>query len=221
MALLDSEIVRIKAELGYPLLSLSTPYIGITSIFEQVIQVYMTGGAATTSSTAVTAATTATPVTITLASGTGFTTGDRVVIDVDDRQEIVTAQRVTGASLTVLLTKEHSGTYPVTVEGGESIVREILGRIRAVKNSIAALSSSSVVSIGGTSYSVGGLKKVDEVEFYGASSGSSSESASSNASQQSSLAEELAHWRNELAATLGVQNMWSYRNQGAQRVSVY
>ena len=52
MALLTSEITRIKAELGYPLLSNSAePFVGIVAIFEQVIQPYTLAGAATTSAT--------------------------------------------------------------------------------------------------------------------------------------------------------------------------
>lgn len=198
MALLDSEIVRIKAELGFALLSISTPYIGITSIFEQVIQVYMDGGASTTSSTAVTSATTPTPVTLVLASATGFTSGDRVVIDVDSRQEIVTIQNLSGTSMTVQLKNAHSGTYPVTVEGGESIVREILNRIKSVKETMA------------TVFGAGAVRKVDELEFY-----------NTRGSQFGELGSELATWRDELAAALGIESMWARRRAGAQRLAVY
>lgn len=199
MAILDSELVRIKAELGFNVLNIGAePYIGIAAVFSQVIQPNLSGGAATTSSTSVTAATSPTPVTLTLASGTGFAAGVRVVVDVDDRQETATAQNLSGVSLTLMLSKAHSGTYPVTVEGGESIVRDILARIRTVRTSMA------------TSLGAGAIRKVDELEFY-----------NSNGSQFGALGSELMYWRDELAAALGIESMWARRRAGAQRLSVY
>src|SRR5260221_10271484 len=98
MALLDSEIVRCRHELGYNVLSIQAlPYIGITTIFDQVIQTYITSGAKTTSGSPVSAALVPTPQTIVLADGTGFHAGDRVINDVDGRQELVTAQSLAGA----------------------------------------------------------------------------------------------------------------------------
>lgn len=202
MALTDSEVVRLKAELGYHVLTIgAVPYVGYTSLFDSVIQVYMQAGAATTSSTTVTAATSPTPATLTLASGTGFASGNRVVIDVDDRQEIVTAQNVSGASLTVLLTLAHSGTYPVTVEGGETIVREHLARLRAINEQITSASSTA------------GIKRVDVIEFYGGG-------ATGNA-QIDVLYKQRDRARDELASILGVQNMHRLRRSGGQTLSVY
>lgn len=195
MALLDSEIARIKAELGYPLLSISTPYAGITAIFELIIQPYLTGGAVTSSATAITAGALTT---ITLASGTGFTTGDRIVVDVDGAQETVTARLVSGASLTATFANAHTGTYPVTVEGGESIVREILARIRATKAEMA------------TSIGEGAIKKVDEIEFY-----------QTGGTTFGTIGQQLHYWREELSAALGVDSMWSQKRAAAQRLAVY
>lgn len=200
--LLDAEIARIKFELGYNLLEVgAVPWIGVTQIFEQIIQPYMGSGAATTSATTVTAASTPTPVTLTLASGTGFASGQRVVIDVDDRQEVVTARIVTGAALTADLSLTHSGTYPVTVEGGEVIVRECLRNIRNCKTRM------------GSTFGAGALKKVDEVEWYN----------SSSQSTFGGLGQELMTWRDELAAACGDVglNLWRRRQQGGSRVSVY
>lgn len=209
MALLDSEIARIKYELNFNLLSVGAePYIGVAAIFSQVIQPFLGGGATTTSSTVVVAASTPTPVTITLASGTGFTAGARVVIDVDDRQDVVTAQSVTGASLVVALSNAHTGTYPVTVEGGESIIREILTAIRNVKNQMGSLASSSSISAG-----TGGLKRVDDVEFHPLSSSASSSSTTAFGE----LGAQLVFWRNELASALGLGGS----RGGAQRCAIY
>jgi hypothetical protein len=201
MALLASEVARCKAELGYPLLSQANPYIGITLLFEQVVQPYIGAGATTTSSTAVAAVPEgelAQPKALTLADVAGFHTGDRVIVDVDGRQESATVRILTGVAITVDLALAHSGTYPVTVEGGESIVREILGRIRATKAEM------------GATFGEGGLKKVDEVEFY-----------ESGGTLFSTLGAQLMWWREELAAALGIQSVWQRRRAGAGRMSVY
>lgn len=189
MALLDSEIQRIKYELGYNVLSVGAePYIGIAAIFDQVIKPYTLSGAITSSSTTVTASDTPTPVTITLASGTGFSTLCRVVIDVDDREEIVTAQNVSGNSLTVLLQKAHSGTYPVTVEGGESIIREILRHLRKIAATDGGLDSA---------VDAAGIKElVGDVVFFG---------ANGEQSRFRTLRQAREYWRGELARALGLE----------------
>lgn len=201
MALLDSEVARCKAELGYSLLSQANAYIGITLLFEQIVQPYIGAGATTTSATAVAAVLEGEgpqPKALTLADVTGFHAGDRVIVDVDGRQESATVRLLTGVAITVDLALQHSGTYPVTVEGGESIVREILGRIRATKTEM------------GATFGEGGLKKVDEVEFY-----------ETGGTLFSTLGQQLAYWREELAAALGIQSMWARKRAGAQRMSVY
>lgn len=202
MALSDSEVVRLKAELGYNVLTLGAiPYIGYTSLFDQVIQPYTEAGASTTSSTTVAAATAPTPATLVLVSGTNFAAGQRVVIDVDDRQEVVTAQNVSGASLTALLTLAHSGTYPVTVEGGETLIREQLTRLRAINAQITAAASTA------------GIKQVDVIHFYGG--------GSAGVSQIDVLYKQRDRARDELASLVGVQNMHRARRSGGQTLAVY
>lgn len=202
MALLDSEIARCKYELGYNLLTIGAePYIGVARVFELVIQPNLLAGATTTSATVVTAVAAgalASPVTLTLASATGFSSGDRVIIDVDDRQEAATVQNVAGSTITVLLSKAHTGTYPVTVERGESIVREILGRLRDIANKLGTNVVQQV-----------GIKKVDEIEFFGGN--------------MYSIRREMQrmqdYWRNELASALGVRNLRT-SNAGSE-IAVY
>ncbi len=206
MALLDSELERIKGELGYNVLTIGAlPYVGFSQMFTNVVQAYMSTGASTTSSTAVTAATSPTPATLTLTSGTGFASGVRVVIDVDDRQEIVTAQNVSGASLTVLLTLTHTGTYPVTVEGGETLIREQLARLRAINAQITAAASTA------------GIKRVDVIEFYGGGTGGQG----GGTAQIDVLYKQRDRARDELASLCGIRNAWRDKAQGSQRIAMY
>lgn len=200
MALTDAELARLKAELGYNLIGIAQPYINVVAIFEGVIQPYLGSGASTTSATAVTATTPPSPaaVALTLASATGFHAFDRVVVDVDDAQETATVASVSGSTITVRLQKAHSGTYPVLVEGGESIVRELLSRIREVKAEMAE------------TFGEGSIRKVDEVEFY-----------QTGGTAFGNLGGQLWSWREELAAVLGIPSMWAQKRQGAQRLSAY
>jgi hypothetical protein len=202
MALLDSELARIRYELGFPVLATGAePYVGITALFDQVVKPYLLAGASTTSTTSVSAATSATPAALTLASASGVAAGARVVIDVDDRQEVVTVQSVSGSAITVLLTKAHSGTYPVTVEGGESIVREILGRLRAVGGQIEAAMTRA------------GVKRVDEIELFG---------ESGSKTTLSGLQDQQRHWRAELERVLfGDKGLGGRAGGGGGSFSLY
>jgi hypothetical protein len=160
MALLDSEIRRIRKEVGINILTVNAePWIGVTALFENVIQANATAGAITTSSTAV-SATGGDPafVTLTLASVTGFHAAppDRVIVDVDAVQEAASVQSITGSTITIALALAHSGTYPVTVEGGESLIRDQLRRIITLGDQIITMAASA------------GVKKADEVEFHSA-----------------------------------------------------
>lgn len=202
MSLLPSELLRLKSELGFNVLTVGAePYIGWTAIFDQVIAPNLTAGAVTTSSSSVTGdASCPTPSTIVLASATGFAVPARIVVDVDARQETVTLESLSGVNATALFTKSHSGTYPVTVEGGESIVREYLQTIRAVKAEMAS------------TFGDGMIKKADEVEFY---------NANGTLTLFGSLGSQLAYWRDELASVLGIESLWRQRRGGAARMSVY
>lgn len=197
MALLTSEVRRIRAELGFNVLSAGAePYISVHAMFEQVIQTYMQAGASTTSSTSVTAAASPTPVTLTLADATNFSQFDRIVVDVDDRQEIATCSAVSGSTIVVQLSKAHSGTYPVSVEGGEAIVRHILRKIDALDKPGGMLEKSA---------STAGIKKADEVEFFG---------ASGELQRLDAVTRLRDRYRDELASVLGVPNLWRSRSGG-------
>lgn len=197
MALTTAEVARIKAVLGYNVLTVGAlPYIGHSELFDQVIVPYMQAGASTTSSTSVTAVTTPTAVTLTIASATGFTSGDRVVIDVDDLQEVATIRSLSGTSMGVVLSLGHAGTYPVTVEGGESIVREKLAELRTIETRVLGAAKTA------------GLKRAEDLEWY------------NNGTFSGLLSQRMAA-RDELASILGVANMWRVRQGATQTVSLY
>lgn len=184
MALLTSEVQRIRYELGYTVMSTAAfPYIGgYFASLENILSTYLNAGATTTSTTSVTAATSPTLATLTLASATGFSAGSTIVLDVDSRQERATVESVSGSTIAVLLSLAHSGTYSVTVEGGEFIVRELLTKLRAVGDRLKLLISSA------------GIKKVDEIEFFEGGSGGIA-----------ALRSVRADIRNELASALGLR----------------
>lgn len=200
MSLSDAEIARIKYHLGYNLLANGAePYIGITALFANVIQPYLTGGASTTSSTAVTAADEPTAVTLTLTSATGFVAGDTCLVDVDSKQERVTIRALSGSTITVLLSLAHSGTYPVVVEGPEALVRSLLKKADEAQTAL------------NTATSTAGLKQVDNggVEWFSASDGGT----------MKSLRSQLNYWRDELASALGIVRL--NKRGGGGCVSLY
>lgn len=201
MALLDSEVARIKWHLGYNVLSIGAePYVGVAAIFSQVIQPYVEAGAKTTSSTAVTAASEPTPVTLTLASAVGFSAEGRVIIDVDSRQERVTVQSISGSTITVQLSLAHSGTYPVAVEGPESIVRDLLRQCDAAWTQYSeSIGNAGIKSLG----------RGPEIEWFPETSGGGSLSAARAT---------LRHWRRELGFALGLAPM---NGGGGSRVELY
>lgn len=213
MALLTSEILKIKAELGYNVLTInSEPMIGHHAIFEQVIQPYTSAGASTTSSTPVVAAGTPTPTSLVLTSATGITAGDVVVVDVDARQERATVQSLSGATMTVQLALAHTGSYPVTVEGGESLIRDCLTQLRLLTvgmNGAAGTISSIRSRVG--------LKKVDDIEFFGGGN----TLASQGRDPLAAVFELREYWRDELADLLGIVRLNDKRNSGGSEVSVY
>jgi hypothetical protein len=204
MSLTTAEISRLKFELGYTILTTGAePYIGITNLFDQIVAPNLPAGAATTSATAVTASATPAVVTIVLASATGFATGALVWVGADDNLESATIQNLSGTNMTVALSKAHSGTYPVYVDSGEGIVREILNKIKAVKSRLSA----AVVS------GAGSLKKIDEIEWHPATSAGTTVFAN--------ISNELMYWRDELASALGVVNMWRQKRAAGSSIAVY
>ena len=203
MALSQSELERVKYELGYNVLEIGAlPYVGYVALFDSVLLPYLNAGATTTCSTSVVTSTTGpTPVQLTLGSATGFSVFSRAVVDVDARQEIATISNVSGNIITVQLVLAHSGTYPVTVEGGETMIRLALKRCVAVADKLL------------TALSMAGLKRAEEVEWY--------QSGVQGAGVLDSLRAEQMRLRDELASLVGIQNLWRVRAGQGQRAALY
>jgi hypothetical protein len=199
-------VARLKYELGFNLLEVGAePYIGVAVLFEQVIKPYTTAGASTTSSSTIVASTVPTPATLLLASVTGISVGDAVIVDVDSLQERATVRSLSGLSIGVLLSKAHSGTYPVTVEGGESIIRAILRKLEA----LGGLGSEGLLD---EAVDTAGIKKVDEIEFFGGAAGES---------RIKQTREMREYWRDELATVLGIERMNGGGGGGGSSCSMY
>ena len=201
MALLDSEIQRIRFELGYTVLGVnSEPYVEYFGTINRIVALYLNAGATTTSTTTVAVADVLTQRTLTLASATGFVAGATIYVDVLPQQERAVVQSISGSNVVVYLQKAHVGSYPVTVDGGESIIREKLAQLYAIDEKLSAALNTA------------GLKRVDDIEFYGGT----------KATSQAVMLSQLRDMRrDELASALGVVNLHRLRRGGSQSFSVY
>lgn len=181
MPLTTGELDRIKVELGFNVLNTAAqPYVGVTLLFDQVVQLYLREGLDTTTSTAVSAAPSGAAVSLTLANATGVTLHSRVAVDVDDFLEMATIRAIAGNVVTVILRKAHAGSYTVTLDGGLQQVRECLAALYTTQQLISELDGT------------GAIKAVDEVHFFD----------SRGRSRLELLEEQQRHWRIKLATCL-------------------
>jgi len=158
--LTDDELSRIKMEVLDNVLSIGAiPYIGIKAVYAIIQENVVSSSVAATSSS--TAVTTVGPVVLTLASVTGLTVGQKVQIDVDEARETCTIRAITGSTIAVVCTKTHSGTYPVEIESALTIVRGLLSDLVRIDQITRA------------AYQGLGVKRADEVEFFGKAEGGS------------------------------------------------
>lgn len=207
MPLLTSELQRLKFELGFNQLNVGAePYIGVTRYFEQIVLPNLNAGAITTSATQVLAG--AGPTTLTVVSAVGINMFDRIIVDVDDAQEQATVQSVSGNSVVARLFKAHGNSsalaYPVAVEGGESMVRAHLEKCRRV----AALIEEFGVRAG--------IKKADEIEFFGGAGRSRNEPSGFR-----TLGDMQTYFRSELCKLVfGVGSIQQFGG-GGSRIGIY
>jgi hypothetical protein len=69
--------------------------------------------------------------------------------------------------------------------------------------------------------SAGGLKKVDEIEFYPTSTTTTTSETAAGGSVFSNLNGQLKFWRRELASALGVRNLWDLKRGGGGNIALY
>ena len=145
-------------------------------------------------------------VTLTLLSAVGFTAGDKAVIDVDSFMETPTIRAVSGSTIDVALSLAHTGTYPVTVEGGESLLRALLKQLGAVEAQFSQVVQTA------------GLKRAEDIEWYqaGASMGKAGGSA-----QLAALFAQRDDLREQLARALNVANLWLVRRASGGNVVLW
>ena len=157
--LTDDEIARIKTELWDHVLSIGAePYIGFHPVFNTVRDYVLSSATpATSSSTAVTTAPVQT--TLVVVDATGYTVGCKIVVDCDDSREVCSVRSLATNVVGVSLRKNHAGTYPVEIESPRTIVRGILFDLSKLETTIADALDTS------------GVKRADEVEFFGPNDG--------------------------------------------------
>lgn len=218
MALRPEEILQIKYALGVSVTLLGAePYIGYLAIFDKAIQPYIIDPS-TTSATAVTASSAGAQVLLTVAaipnivspvtpSVPAFTVGSSVVVDVGPNAETSQILFISGLTVLVTLVNAHGagGAYPIVMAGGEAVVRNILTRIAAIETQMTLFAPQAA-----------GVKKVDEMEFFGGPSRgrSAGDMASVLVAQR-----EIA--RNDLGEAVGFPNLRTTRRAGGSRLEVY
>lgn len=203
MALLQSELQALRFHLGFNQELISAQaylWDGVTQTLEQIVAVYLQSGWLAHTPTAVVASPLPSPpttVTLTMNEGVSgvynnvavaFNVGDTIVVDQGIQQEYSFVQVVTQPNqIQCALQNAHSGTYPVTVEGGETIIRKCLTRLLRIELEMDAYRKAAGVSAAGGPTGV---------KFY-----------ASNGSQKSrwgELQEMYKFWRAELALSVGI-----------------
>lgn len=206
--LTQGELQYIKYSLGFNQLQVGAePYVSISRYFEQVAIPNLYSGAVSTSSTSVAASAPGpVPVTLVLGDASGFAMMDHVLVDVDAAQEIATVMSVSGSTITVQLGKAHGsgGPYPIEVESGQSLVRQYLSYLRKIQDRIHRFGARA------------GVKKADEVEFFGGAHGRGAE-----LSGFQTLEQMQQHFRRELCYLLfGCGTIGEFMGSGS-RIAQY
>jgi hypothetical protein len=221
MALRWEDIKRLQFETGYNVGNVGAElYVlnGYAAVFDAAIAPHLVDQG-TTSGTAVGPFAAPTNVQITLASnpnvtgnavsgpppnpntyGTVFQVGSKIVIDVGPQQERdVVIQALSGLVATVALQNAHgaAGAYPVQLQAGEFLVRDVLARLDVIN---AQLKGYAPV--------VAGLAQADEAKFYASQSGRRGQKGAFD-----DLMAQRDMARRDLCALLGIENLWERRGR--------
>lgn len=200
MTLSTTELDSLRHHLGYGNLSTAAePYTADTyfEVFAGVVSPNLSTGNETSSTTAVIANTTQV---ITVVDATGISVYGQLVVDVGDQAETVLVKAVSGTNITAHFVKAHAASgYPVATMSGLARLRMLLWDADAAERAMmdGAVGSSA------------GLKKVDEVEFFGGAW---------------VLRGRLDHYRaivEQIARLVQVPPQWAEASSGAQRLAAY
>jgi hypothetical protein len=206
------EILRIKRECGFNVVGNGAEAYGLggyAAVFEKAIEPYLFD-LGTTSATQVSAAGGPTVTSLLLASNPpimgltnqtqAFVQGSLIVVDVGPCQEqYVTILALNGLMATVLLSQAHGqyGSYPVLVQGAEFAIRDILTRIDTINAQLSGVAPMTA-----------GVEKASEVTLSAAEKG---RRGKRNKFDDLNAQRDLA--RKDLAAALGVPNLWETRGK--------
>jgi hypothetical protein len=203
MALTDDEMQRVRRELDENVLDIGAePYVWHKRIFDVIkSNVSASATAATSTSTAITNALIAAgTTTITVVSASGLSVGTKVQLDVDGSRETCTIKSLSGLVIGLNPRKTHAGTYPVEIESALTMLRGLLWDLSFVQDQINVARAS------------GGIKRADEVEFFGPNDGGG---------RVAQLREEQRRLRNDLAGMLNMREMAKAARGGGGDVEVY
>jgi hypothetical protein len=156
----DDELARIRRELLDNVLDVGAlPFADFRHVYGIIRDNVSSSTTAAATTATGTIAANAGSTTITVASATGLAVGTRVQVDVDSQREVCTIKSLASTTVGLVLAKAHAGTYPVEIESALTLVRGTLSDLAAVQDELNVARKT------------GGIKKVDEVEFFGREGG--------------------------------------------------
>lgn len=197
--LTSDEMDRVKAELGDTVVGLGAePYLSIKAVWSLIRD--NVGSSSVDPTTSSTTVSSAGPTTLTLASVSGLSQFDKVVLDADDARETVTIRNISGSVISVVCRKTHSGTYPVEKESALTLVRGLLADLAVVRDQLNELRAGS------------GIKAVDDVQFFGGADGRTA---------LDEARREQRRLREELASMLNVRWILAQARGGGGTIEVY
>lgn len=218
MALRAEEILQIKYELGVSVTLIGAePYITYLAIFDKAIAPYIIDPT-TTSVTPVTAASAGAQIAVTVAaipviagsSTPAFTVGTTVNVDVGPNAEPSQILIVSGTTIWLTLANAHgaNGVYPITMAGGENVVRTILARINAIESQMTNIAPQAA-----------GVQQVDEIKLYASTRVGGR--SSNTRDMFGSLVEQREQARDDLGEAVGFSNLRRLKRQAGGRMELY
>jgi hypothetical protein len=215
VSLRAEEILRVKFALGVSVTLIGAePYITFLAIFNVAIQPYIIDPTTTSSSVV---AGSSQPTAIVVASipviagsvTPAFTVGTTVTIDVGPTAEQSQILTISGTTIWVTINNSHgsNGAYPVTMAGGEQVVRDILARIATIEGQLSNFAPQSA-----------GVEQVDEIKLYPATT---TGSRRGSRDMFESLVQQREQARDDLGEAVGFPNLRTVKKSRGNSVAIY